>query len=118
MEDFKVEELTIHIEEQGETVVMSWIGKSRMKEPSQFLIPFVNTFIPKIGKRSLVIDFYPLQSINSSSVNPIIYLIKKLEEDKISTELQVEKSSEWKAASFKAIENFTRKFNYVKLVWK
>ena len=55
----------------------------------------------------VVIEFNGLQYMNSSTVPPIIQLIKLLNENEVETLITYSKEAKWQLASFKALEKLS-----------
>ena len=81
--------LTINIEEKENEVNLNWQGDSRDAEPAAFLDPYFREIIEamKSNGKKLIIDFKNLNSMNSSTVLPILTFIRNLEESSITTEI-------------------------------
>ncbi len=115
MSDFSSGELLIKIEDRGDDVIMEWTGRSRDRDPSGLLLPFFDELVAKTIGKKLKIDFQNLISMNSSTVPPIVELVKNLEKNNITTEIQYNAESEWQKASFKALETVVMGFECVKV---
>jgi hypothetical protein len=95
---------------------MTWIGKSDERDPSAVLNPYFDEIIEKLTGKELGIDFSKLEYINSSTVPPIIQLIKNLNAKSIKTKITYNKNSKWQAASFKALETIVRTMNNIEVM--
>jgi len=117
MENMKDGTLTIEIKD-GEIVVMSWLGKSESREPSAVLNPYLSKVLDGISGKELAVDFTKLEYMNSSTVPPIIQLIKNLDSKKVPTKIFYDKESKWQAASFKALETISKAMTSIEVVGK
>ena len=118
MKDFTNQDLIIEIKEENGVVSMNWLGNSISRKPSTELIPYFDQIMEKTHNKKLKIDFRNLDLLNSSSVPPIIQFIKRLEDNKILTEIIYKEDLEWQKKSFKALKNITKKFIHVKIIGK
>jgi len=105
--NLKDENLEIKIEE-GQKNVVTWIGKSEARDPSSVINPYFKDIFGKFKGRDLEVKFEQLKYMNSSTVLPIIQLIKDLEKSGIKSIITYDKNSKWQLASFKALETIVR----------
>ena len=106
--DLKEGNLEIKVDETGGKNLMKWIGKSDERDPSSLLNPYFNNILDNLAGKELEIKFAELEYMNSSTVPPIIQLIKNLNTKSIKTRITYDKNSKWQAASFKALETIVR----------
>lgn len=59
--------------------------------------------VAELKGADLFIDFTEFQYMNSSTVVPILHLLKKLDENSIKTVVTYDKESFWQVASFRGI---------------
>ncbi|MBN2533859.1 MAG: hypothetical protein JXB88_13270 [Spirochaetales bacterium] len=110
--------LTIAIEEKDNEVCLKLEGDSRDIEPAVFLDPYFKEIVEEMkskGKK-LVVDFRNLNSMNSSTVLPIITFVRNLEEGSISTEIVFDLESNWQKASFIPLSAITKFYKFVKVI--
>lgn len=100
MEPFIFEELTIEVKETADTVVITWLGKSRNLNPATILVPYFNSLMPHLIGKNVEIDFTRLNLMNSSTVHPILTFIKKLSAKDVNTLVKYDSSLTWQKASF------------------
>jgi hypothetical protein len=105
--NLKDENLEILFEE-GEKNTLTWVGKSESRDPSSLLNPYFKNISKTFKGKDLEIKFEQLRYMNSSTVPPIIKLIKDLEENGIKSTITYDKNSKWQVASFKALETIVR----------
>ena len=110
--NLKDNELEI-IFKEGSKNVVTWIGKSESKSPSSVITPYFNKIFDKFKGKELLVQFEKLEYINSSTVPPIIQLIKDLEENNIKSTITYDRNSKWQVASFKALETIVRTMNNI-----
>jgi hypothetical protein len=82
---FERGELVIAFEQSADQASMTWRGVSDSRNPDEFLEPVFRHVLFKAQGCQLEIDFTELEFMNSSTVSPIISLLKKLDAAKIST---------------------------------
>ena len=117
MENLTEGTLTIEIKDAA-NVTMSWLGRSESREPSAVLNPYFAGIAAGIGGKELVVDFTKLEYMNSSTVPPIIQLIKTLNEKNVTTKIYYDKESKWQAASFKALETISGTMKSIEVIGK
>ena len=105
--NLKDENLEIILEE-GKKNILTWVGKSESRDPSSLLNPYFKSIFGKFKGKDLELKFEQLKYMNSSTVPPIIQLIKDLEEHGIRSTITYDNNSKWQAASFKALETIVR----------
>jgi hypothetical protein len=99
--------------EEGEKNTITWIGKSESRDPSAIINPYFAEILGRLKNKELIIRFEQLKYMNSSSVPPIIKLIKTLEEAGITSKITYDKNSKWQAASFKALETIVLSMSHI-----
>ena len=117
MENFKEGNLEIKIE-SGNKNTITWIGKSEDRDPSAFLNPYFENILDDLHGKDLEIEFLKLEYMNSSTVPPIIQLIKSLNTNEIKTIIFYDKNSKWQSASFKALETIARTMDFIEVIGK
>lgn len=98
---------------EGETNILTWLGKSDARDPSSIINPYIRSIFDRLKGKALEIKFERLQYMNSSTVPPIIQLIKILEENGVQSTITYSKNSKWQLASFKALETIVRTMDNV-----
>jgi anti-anti-sigma regulatory factor len=117
MKNLKDESLSIEIDD-SDKITMSWLGRSENREPASFLNPYIAEIIDAISGKELIVDFSKLEYMNSSTVPPIIHMIKNLNTKGIATKIFYDKDSKWQAASFKALETISKAMNCIEVAGK
>jgi hypothetical protein len=113
MNNFNSDSLKIQCKEVDSTIYISWIGESDERDIDQKLTPYFNQLIEKLDGEKFVITFDELYYMNSSTVPPIIKLMKDLNNKKIPTTLIYNKDSKWQKASFKALETLSTLLEFI-----
>jgi hypothetical protein len=117
MENIKDGTLSIEIKD-GDSVTMSWLGRSESREPAVVLNPYLTGIVDGMSGKELIVDFTKLEYMNSSTVPPIILLIKNLNTKGVVTKIYYDKESKWQAASFKALETISKSMTVIEVVGK
>jgi hypothetical protein len=115
MENLKSDALEITFE-AGPKNIITWIGKSEAREPSSLINPYFNEIINKLKGKELEVKFEQLQYMNSSTVPPIIEMIKNLEQHEIKSIITYDKNSKWQAASFRALEVIVKTLKHIQVI--
>lgn len=76
---YRNENLTLVVTASGGTATVSWRGVSDSRFPAQFLGPIIDELGNDLQRLDVVIDLRELKYMNSSSVLPLIALIKRLD---------------------------------------
>ena len=112
MENLKVDNFSIVVNQEGDTTVLRWFGRSEFRNPSDVLNPYFDVLLPQlVGK--LTVDFKKLDFMNSSTFPAVLYFLKKCDESGLQTTLLYDASSEWQEASFRPIKIIVTKFGNV-----
>ncbi len=117
MENMNDGTLTIEIKDDA-IITMSWLGRSENREPATVLNPYLAKIIDGLSGKELAVDFTKLEYMNSSTVPPIIQLLKNLEAKKVVTKIFYDKESKWQAASFKALETISKAMTSIEVMGK
>lgn len=104
MENFDNGSLQIVLNKRGKYLTMSWIGQSDAKKPQELLTPYLDSLIDGLDETHLTIEFDRLEYMNSSTVPPIVQLLKKLDTKGIKTVVKYDMQANWQRASFKGLE--------------
>ena len=117
MEDLSIDNLSINIEKQENTINMVWQGKSDKRDPAEDLDPYLNQILEEVSGENFKIDFRKLAFMNSSSFMPVIHFIQGLNEKKLAVEIFYLQNS-WQRVSFTAITNLFQDDNNITVVGK
>ena len=103
---------------EGDKIIIEWLGRSENREPSALLNPYFKDIVENASGKEVEVDFTKLEYMNSSTVPPIIHMIKNLDTKGISTKIYYNKDSKWQAASFKALETISNSLNSIEVLGK
>jgi hypothetical protein len=112
---FESDDLTIRVSDTGKSAAMSWVGKSRLRNPEVVLFPYFQGLIGALKGKNLSCDFSNLDYMNSSTILSIMSFARILNENRIQTVFSYKKSSEWQVASFEAFSVVIRGMAYISL---
>lgn len=115
MKSLEYGDLKIEVNVLDSHIKVSWIGKCRTLNPEHIL----DTYLLKLsrfaaGKR-LVVAFDNLESMNSSTVPPLLTFIKTLEDNSTESLFLYDDSEDWQRASFKPLSVIAGGYKYVKI---
>lgn len=113
LENFKHGALSVTIRIEDGKAFMDWLGQSDSRNPAVELNPYLDSLVENLNVPELTIRFNDLEYMNSSTVPPIIQLLKKLNSKEINTTITYNVESKWQAASFKALDSFSKVLNYI-----
>ncbi|MDJ0763942.1 MAG: hypothetical protein QNJ97_13255 [Myxococcota bacterium] len=114
MDNLKKDELEIVVE-AGNPVTIQWLGVSQFRNPSDFIDPYFEKLVEALQGKEVVVDFANLKYMNSSTVSPIIKMCRLFDEKSVPTTIVYNKSSDWQAATFKALISLSRVMKHVKV---
>lgn len=118
LEGFTHSELTISVEDKGNVANMNWTGKSRDRNPSAVLTPYLVGIAENLAGYELVCNFAELEFMNSSTVPALISFVQTLEKTEVKTMIYYNKGLEWQVASFSALAVIIRFMNNIELEGK
>ena len=113
MKNFKKGSLEIRIDDAEARTVMTWTGQSDDRQPSTSLNPYLDEILDSVKEKELNIEFEKLSYMNSSTVQPILQFLKKLNEAGIKTRVTYDSNSRWQATSFEALKSFSSLLNHI-----
>ena len=115
MEDLNFDKLYIQVIEEDDTVKLNWIGTSLNLHPSKELDPYFDKIVGQLTDKKLIINFSKLKIMNSSTVPPILKLVKGLEDAKIQTTILYDPSLRWQTASFRPLSAITKSYKNIEV---
>ncbi|MBI9098798.1 MAG: hypothetical protein JEY91_10000 [Spirochaetaceae bacterium] len=93
-----------------------WKGRSRDLNPSLVIDKYLDELTTHLLDRDILVDFSSMESLNSSTIPPILTFLTNLEKKRIRATVQYSKDVYWQRASFKPLSVLTRDFKFVKLL--
>lgn len=109
------EDLKIEVTDFEKYVKVSWIGKCRTLNPENVLDTYLAQLTQFVKSRKVYIVFDELESMNSSTVPPLLTFIKTLEENCTESIFLYNDNEDWQRASFKPLSVIAGKYQYVKI---
>lgn len=112
---FERDGLSVVIRQAGSGWVIRWSGESDTRNPQDFIKPIVDYMLDHMKSGSIVIDFTGLTFMNSSTVSPIIGMLKALNANSIDTRVEFS-NTEWQQTHLRCIKTISRVLNHVTVV--
>lgn len=113
MEPLNYEDLTIEIESLENYVKVSWIGRCRTLNPEQVLDSYLARLTHSVRGKKVVVIFDKLDSMNSSTVPPLLTFIKTLEDDGTEAVFLYDDKEDWQRASFRPLSVIAGKYKHI-----
>ena len=109
--------LKIEVQERSDSIITNWTGKSVDRNPSQFLTPFLVDLLKRGNevKKQIILDFQKLEYMNSSTITPIIKILKRAKKGKVQLTILYDKLLKWQDLSFSALKIFQTKDKKVEI---
>jgi hypothetical protein len=100
--------LTIEVKGDGDTINITWQGKSTARDPAQFILPILSRAIDQANseQKPIVMDFRSLEYMNSSTVTPLIRVLDQAKKAGMRVTILYNKALRWQALNFTALEVF------------
>jgi hypothetical protein len=115
MKALEYEDLRIEVKEVDNIVSVSWIGKCRTLNPEHILDSYLAHLTQFVKGKKVIVSFEKLDSMNSSTVPPLLTFIKALEENSVESEFLYNDKEDWQRASFRPLSVIAGKYEYVKI---
>jgi hypothetical protein len=119
MEDLTKNNLTISVQfdDKNRQILLNWQGKSTDRTPEFVLIPFFNQAVEEAESRNYIIvnNFFDLVYMNSSTINPIVQLIKLLKEKQIKSKIVYNKDLKWQKMTLSTLNVFVSDDNLLEI---
>jgi hypothetical protein len=109
--------LRIEVQENNDSVVAYWSGKSVDRNPGKFITPILVSLLKKSSdlKKRIILDFQKLDYMNSSTITPIIKVLERAKRGKVQVTVLYKKLLKWQDLSFSALEIFQTKDKRVEI---
>jgi hypothetical protein len=114
---YKSNLLTLIVDEDENSIVIKWMGKSADRTPGIFINPILNEALEKSASSSkeLVMNFTELEFLNSSTVAPIVKILDRTKRGNNKLTIEYSKSLNWQELSFSALIVFQTKDNRIQI---
>lgn len=106
------------LDEKRKTLTLKWKGKSNNRTPDFFLLPYFENLVEELKEKELKLEmnFLSLEYMNSSTITPILTLIKRIKEENIKTIIVYDDKVKWQKLSFSTLGVFSTKDDLLKIV--
>lgn len=115
VKDLKIEDLEIQVRrEGGEELRLIWSGAIHSADPGDYLDPYLDLLIDSAKAENLriICDFSRLEYMNSSSIPPLIHLLRECGEREIHAEFFYDSTRRVQTAAFRALDVIARKSSF------
>lgn len=112
----EVDELTLIVEATALQTTVRWQGVSESPDPEKIVGPFLGDLIAQIDKRKFVMDFTALEYMNSATLQPLLRVLRKLNEHEIETEVIYNPELEWQRINFRSIRTVTLALPHINIL--
>lgn len=116
MEHLQHESLRIEADYDAQPARITLTGTIDWRDPSKVLNPFVDQMVTRLAGRSCTVDFSRLDYMNSSSVTPILRMVKAFANNHVTAEIQYSVNVDWQRASFRALNAIAMRLPTVKVI--
>ena len=113
---FQEEELSITVRCEGDSATVVWSGMSEIQSPELSVGPFLKSLAPRLQGKKVTMDFRELEYINSATLQPILSLIKELDDNRIDTVIKYDKAMESQRITFRCIIAITQPLTHISVV--
>lgn len=120
VETQKVEwdELTLLVEAGPLATTVSWQGSSEVQDPENSVGKFLRGLIPQLSGHKLIMNFLALEYMNSATVQPLLRMLRALNENQIPTEIVYDAAIDWQRVSFRLIKTVSATLSYIRVMEK
>ncbi|MEQ9366546.1 MAG: hypothetical protein RIF32_20060 [Leptospirales bacterium] len=114
LKSLKVEDLEIVVTRDESTLRLQWMGSIHSADPGDFLDPYFDLLIDTASSDALgiVCDFSKLEYMNSSSIPPLIHLLRECGEREVKAQFTYDATRKVQTASFRALDVIARKSRF------
>ena len=112
---FERDALLILVSQAGSGWVVRWTGASDLRDPQAFIQPIVDYMIDQLKSKSVTIDFTGLSFMNSSTVSPIIRMLKSLNANAVDTRVEFS-SADWQQTHLRCLRTICRLLDHVTII--
>jgi len=107
-ESFVSNLLRIEVQEDNDSIVAYWSGKSVDRNPGEFITPILVVILKKSSdlRKRIILDFQKLDYMNSSTITPVIKILERAKRGKAQVTVLYKKLLKWQDLSFSALKIF------------
>lgn len=99
----ELDELSIRFTTEGGKALISWHGTSELQDPAASIRGFLCGLIPRITDKAVMMDFRPLEYMNSATLQPLLLVLKEYNTAEIATEIVYDPTVEWQRIIFRSV---------------
>lgn len=115
MKSLEYEDLNIEVTELETHVNIAWKGRCRTLNPENILDAYLAKVTQFVKGKVVIVTFDQLESMNSSTVPPLLTFIKDLEENGVDSTFLYDDNEDWQRASFKPLSIIAGKYKNIKI---
>jgi hypothetical protein len=112
-EHFVFEDLSIHVTYDGEMATIAWRGMSEIPDPELSVGPFLRRLLGSLHGKKVTVDFRELDYMNSATLQPVLKLVKELNQRSIDTTVTYNSTMEWQRITFRCIKAITQPLTFI-----
>lgn len=114
LKSLSVDELAVEPKTTKNQLILHFKGAIHSAAPEDFLGPYLDRAVEEArsGGLQLVCDFRELEYMNSASIPPLIHLLRRMAEMKLSGEFIYDAKRKVQTASFRALDVIARKSEF------
>jgi len=112
-EDFDFEELSIRVRYEGDSATIVWQGISEIQDPELIVGPFLQRLLTSLRVKKITVDFRALDYMNSATLQPVLKLVKELNQRSMHTTVLYSNEIEWQRITFRCIKAITQPLVYI-----
>ena len=100
--------LKIEVQENNDSIITYWTGKSVDRNPGKFINTILVDLFRKSSelKKRIILDFQKLDYMNSSTITPVIKVLERAKRGNAQVTVLYNKLLKWQELSFSALEIF------------
>ena len=116
-EEFTYNKLKIEVQEESNTIIVNWFGKSIDRKPGIFITPILIKVFKKsnIYNKRIMLNFQKIEYMNSSTITPIIKILERAKRGRNQLTVRYNKMLKWQDLIFSALEIFQTRDKRIKV---
>jgi hypothetical protein len=116
-EVFTYNKLKIEVQEESNTIIVNWFGKSIDRKPGLFITPILIRVFKKsnIYSKHIILNFQKIDYMNSSTITPIIKILERAKRGRNQITVHYNKTLKWQDLIFSALEIFQTRDKRIKV---
>ncbi|HTP58452.1 MAG TPA: hypothetical protein VMM82_06000 [Spirochaetia bacterium] len=105
---FANEQLRVTVEDMSDSLVVTFLGKSSLRNPKEFVLPLLQQIYSeaKAAAKRVVMDFRNLAFMSSSTLTPVIKVLELARVGEGQVTVAYRKSLRWQDVTFSALGIF------------